>query len=51
MANSVGPDETPRLAASHLGLDVLLRPICPNTNGLYGIPVGILLDIFTTEFL
>ena len=26
MANSVDPDETPRSAASHLGLQCLLRP-------------------------
>ena len=37
MANSVDPDETPRSAASHLGLNCLLRPICPNTYGKYGI--------------
>ena len=37
MANSVGPDETPRSAASHLGLYCLLRPVCPNTYGKYGI--------------
>ena len=37
MANSVDPDETPRSAASHLGLYCLLRPVCPNTYGKYGI--------------
>ena len=37
MANSVHPDETPRSAASHLGLYCLLRPICPNIYGKYGI--------------
>ena len=39
MANSVDPDETPRSAASHLGLHFvhcLLRPVCPNTYGKYG---------------
>ena len=36
MANSVDPDETPRSAASHLGLQCLLRPVCPNTYGRYG---------------
>ena len=36
MANSVDPDETPRSAASHLGLHCLLRPVCPNTYGKYG---------------
>ena len=36
MANSVDPDETPRSAASHLGLYCLLRPVCPNTYGKYG---------------
>ena len=30
MANSVDPDQTPRSAASDLGLHCLLRPICPN---------------------
>ena len=37
VANSVDPDETPRSAASHLGLNCLLRPVCPNTYGKYGI--------------
>ena len=36
VANSVDPDETPRSAASHLGLYCLLRPVCPNTYGKYG---------------
>ena len=31
MANSVDPDQTPRCAASDLGLHCLLRPACPNT--------------------
>ena len=35
MANSVDPVETPRSAASHLGLNCLLRPVCPNTYGKY----------------
>ena len=34
VANNVDPDETPR---SHLGLYCLLRPVCPNTYGKYGI--------------
>ena len=34
VANSVGPDQTPRSAASDLGLHCLLRPVCPN-NGKY----------------
>ena len=29
--NSVDPDQTPRSAASDLGLHCMLRPICPNT--------------------
>ena len=37
MANSVDPDERPHFAASHLGLNCLLRPVCPNTYGKYGI--------------
>ena len=36
VANSVDPDETPHSAASHLGLNCLLRPVCPNTYGKYG---------------
>ena len=42
MANSVDPDETPRSAASHLGLHCLLRPVCTNTYGKYGICTYIL---------
>ena len=38
VANSVDPDETPRSAASHLGLYCLLRPVCLNTYGKYGKP-------------
>ena len=36
MSNSVDPDETPRSAASHLGLHCLLRPVCPKTYDKYG---------------
>ena len=36
VANSVDPDETPHSAASHLGLNCLLRPVCLNTYGKYG---------------
>ena len=36
MTNSVDPDETPRSAASHLGLYCLLRPVGPITCGKYG---------------
>ena len=36
VANSVDPDETPHSAASHLGRNCLLRPVCPNTYGKYG---------------
>ena len=35
MANSVDPDETPHSAASHLGLQCLLKPVSPNTYGKY----------------
>ena len=38
MANSVDPDETPRSAASHLGLHCLLRLVSLNTYGKYGSP-------------
>ena len=37
VAISVDPDEMPRSAASHLGLHCLLRHVCPNTYGKYGI--------------
>ena len=37
VANSVDPDEMPHYVASHLGLHNLLRPVCPNTYGKYGI--------------
>ena len=36
VANSVDPDEMPRSAASHLGLYCLLRPVCRNIYGKYG---------------
>ena len=37
VANSVDPDETPHIAASHQGLHCLLRRVCPNItlNTLY----------------
>ena len=34
VANNVDPDETPRFAASHLGLHCLLRPVCSITYGM-----------------
>ena len=37
VANRVDPDEMLHYAASHLGLCCLLRPVCPNTYGEYGI--------------
>ena len=52
MANSIDPDETPRSAASHLGLHCLLRPVCPNaytiyvTFKVYGMVVNLCLDVF-----
>ena len=36
MVNSVDPDQTPRSAASDLGLHCLLRLICPYTLSKYG---------------
>ena len=36
VANRVDPDETPHSAASHLSLNCLLWPVCPNTSGKYG---------------
>ena len=38
MANGVDPDQTPRFAASDLGLHCLLRHVCPNTYGNYSSP-------------
>ena len=53
VANSVNPDETPHSVASHLGLYCLLRPVCPNIYGKYGIHFFTSLDeikvIFTTN--
>ena len=50
MANSVDPDETPRSAASHLGLYCMLRP--PNTYGKYGSPrVGHWLESHSSQIL
>ena len=37
MANSVGPDQMPHSVASDQGLHCLLRPVCPNIKGYYGI--------------
>ena len=36
MANSVDPDQTPRFAASDLGLHSLLRPLIPSIQVYYG---------------
>ena len=36
VANSVDPDQTPRSAASDLGLHCLLRSVFPNTQSKYG---------------
>ena len=36
VANSVDPDQTPRSAASDLGLHCLLISVCPNTYSKYG---------------
>ena len=50
VANCVDPDQTPRSAASDLGLHCLLRYVCPNTFSKYGnmiksnLPQKILLD-------
>ena len=33
MANSVDPDQSPRFAASDLGLHYLHRPVRPNSQG------------------
>ena len=37
MANSVDPDQTPRSAASDLGLRSLLRPVYCNSSDKHGI--------------
>ena len=36
VANSVVPDETPHSAAPHQGLHCLLKPVCLNKYGKYG---------------
>ena len=36
MANSADPDQMPHSAASDLGLQCLLKSVCPNTLGKYG---------------
>ena len=46
VSNSLDPDETPRSAASHLGLHCLLRHICPNTYDKYGINQFISNELF-----
>ena len=35
VANSVDPDESLHSVASHLALHCLLRPVCPNSYGIY----------------
>ena len=40
VANSVDPDQMPHTVASDLGLHCLLRPVCSNTKGYYGIFVA-----------
>ena len=37
VANKVDPDETPRSVASNPGLHCLLKPVCTNMYGIYGI--------------
>ena len=44
--NSVAPDQTPRSAASDLGLHSLFRPVCSNTLDKYGIIVLLVKSIF-----
>ena len=36
MANSVEPDQTPHSVVSDLGLHCLQRPICPKSQGFFG---------------
>ena len=45
MTNSVDPDQTPRSAASDLGLHCLLRSVYPNTRSKYVYPVMSLCQI------
>ena len=54
MATSADPDETPRSAASCLGVHCLLRPVCLNTYDIYGIlnirtPSALAVFILKTE--
>ena len=44
MANSVDTYQMQRSAASDLVLHCLQRPICPNTQGYYGIDIFLLLQ-------
>ena len=37
VANTADPDQMLQNAASDLGLHCLLRPVCPSTQGMYGI--------------
>ena len=39
LANSVDPDQTPYYVASDRGLHCLLRSVCENTKGKYGIAI------------
>ena len=41
IANSVDPDQTPRSAASDLGLHCLAVLVCPNTWDKYSINLGV----------
>ena len=41
MANSVDPEQTPRSAASDLGLHCLLRLVCRNSKGKNCIEFGV----------
>ena len=50
MANSVDPDETPHSAASHLGLNCLLMPVCPKIYGKYGISIKLTFTAKTNLF-
>ena len=49
MANSVDPDQMPHSVASELGLNCLLRPVCPNIFGYYGNPILLPVGMFKTS--
>ena len=48
VANRADPDQTPRSAASDLGLHCLLKPVCPIKSDKYGLSIQCGLEIMVT---